>query len=118
MSHVPRWVRYPHPKSQKSITKICITNWGKLVLQNETALFCYKLGQTLLQIGVASLLQIRASVAIDWAAITNLGKMYYKLEQVLQSRAIITNWGITCLLFNSYAINLIHLGGTSFMSLP
>ena len=49
----------------------------------------YKLGQMLLQIGAASLLQIRASV------ITNWGKMYYKLGQVLQIRAIITNWGIT-----------------------
>ena len=102
------------------------------MLQIGAALFYYKLGQTLLQIGAASLLQIRASVVTNWgsyyklgqpllqnrAAITNLGKMYYKLEQVLQSRAIITNWGITCLLFNSYAINLIHLGGTSFMSLP
>ena len=29
------------------------------------------------------------------AAITNWGKMYYKLWQILQIRAIITNWGIT-----------------------
>ena len=36
-----------------------ITNWGS----------CYKLGQTLLQIG---------------AAITNWGKRYYKLGQLLQ----------------------------------
>ena len=43
----------------------------------------------LLQIGAASLLQIRASV------ITNWDKLYYKLGQVLQIRAIITNWGIT-----------------------
>ena len=40
----------------------------------------YKLGQVLLQ---------------NRAAITNWGKMYYKLGQVLQIRAIITNWGIT-----------------------
>ena len=59
------------------------------MLQIGAALFYYKLGQTLLQIGAASLLQIRASV------ITNWGKMYYKLGQVLQIRAIITNWGIT-----------------------
>ena len=32
---------------------ICITNWGNLVLQIEAALFYYKLGQTLLQIGAA-----------------------------------------------------------------
>ena len=51
----------------------------------------YKLGQTLLQIGAASSLQIRA------ITITNWGKMYYKLGQVLQIRAIITNWGIAIL---------------------
>ena len=45
------------------------------MLQIGAALFYYKLGQTLLQIG--------ASVA-------------YKLGQVLQIRAIITNWCITC----------------------
>ena len=59
------------------------------MLQIGAALFYYKLGQTLLQIGAASLLQIRASVVTNW------GKMYYKLGQVLQIRAIITNWGIT-----------------------
>ena len=73
------------------------------------ALFYYKLGQTLLQIGAASLLKIRTSVATNWgsyyklgqpllqnrAAITNWDKMYYKLGQVLQIRAIITTWGIT-----------------------
>ena len=41
---------------------MCITNWGKPVLQIGAALFYYKLGKTLLQIGAASLLQIRASV--------------------------------------------------------
>ena len=79
------------------------------MLQIGAALFYYKLGQTLLQIGAASLLQIRASVVTNWgsyyklgqpllqnrAAITNWGKMYYKLGQVLQIRTIITNWGIT-----------------------
>ena len=82
------------------------------------ALFYYKLGQTLLQIGTASLLQIRASVITNWdsyyklgqpllqnrAAITNWGKIYYILGQVLQIRAIITNWGITPLLFVIIAI--------------
>ena len=33
------------------------------------------------------------------AAVTNWGKMYYKLEQVLQISAIITNWGITPLTY-------------------
>ena len=44
----------------------CVTNWGSFVL-----------------------FQIRANVVTNW------GKMYYKLGQVLQIRAIITNWGIT-----------------------
>ena len=115
MSHVTRWMRYPHlnnkgySKSNKTQRQkdICITNWGKLVLQIGAALFYYKLGQMLLQIGAASLLQIRANVITNWgsyyklgqpllsnrAAITNWGKMYYKLGQVSQIRAIITNWG-------------------------
>ena len=42
--------------------------------------FYYKLGQTLLQ---------------NRAAITNCGKVYYKLGQVLQIRTIMTNWSIT-----------------------
>ena len=46
----------------------CITNWGNLVLQIGAALFCYKLGQMLLQIGEASLLQIRASVVRNWVS--------------------------------------------------
>ena len=77
------------------------------MLQIGAALFYYKLGQTLLQIGKASLLQIGASIVADWgscyklgqplsqnrAAITNWSKIYYKLVQVLQIREIITNWG-------------------------
>ena len=79
------------------------------MLQIGAALFYYKLGQTLLQIGTASLLQIRTIAVTNWgiyfklgqpllqnrAAITNWSKMYYKLGQVLQIRALITNWGIT-----------------------
>ena len=79
------------------------------MLQIRVALRYYKLGQTLLQIGSASLLQIGASFVTNWgsyykleqqllqnrAAITNWGKIYYKLGQVLQIRAIITNWRIT-----------------------
>ena len=57
------------------------------MLQIGAALFYYKLGQTLLQIGAASLLQIRASVVTNWGN-------YYKLRQpLLQNRAAITNWG-------------------------
>ena len=88
---------------------MCITNWGRFVLQIWAALFYYKLGQTLLQIGAASLLQIGASVVTNCsscyilgqpllqnkAGITNWGNIYYKLGQVLKIRAIITNWGIT-----------------------
>ena len=57
------------------------------MLQIGATLFYYKLGQTLLQIGAASLLQIRASVVTNWGS-------YYKLGQpLLQNRAAITNWG-------------------------
>ena len=66
---------------------MCITNWGKLVLQIRAALFYYKSGQTLLQIGAVSLLQIRASVVTNWGS-------YYKLGQsLLQNTVAITNWG-------------------------
>ena len=53
------------------------------MLQVGAAIFYYKLGQTLLQIGAASLLQIGASFA------TNYGS-YYKLgEPLLQSRELL-----------------------------
>ena len=56
------------------------------MLQIGVALFYYKLGQTLLRIGAASLLQIGASFATNWGN-------YYKLGQpLLQNKAIITNW--------------------------
>ena len=71
------------------------------MLQIGAALFYYKLGQTLLQIGAASLLPTGANVVTNWgsyykleqpllqnrAAITNLDKIYCKLGQVLQIRA-------------------------------
>ena len=41
----------------------CVTNWGDFLY--------YKLRQTLLQIGAASLLQIGATVVTNWVAITN-----------------------------------------------
>ena len=70
-------------------------------------MFYYKLGQKLLQIGAASLLKIGASVITSWGsycslgqpllqnriAITNRGKIYWKLAQVLQIRLIKTNLG-------------------------
>ena len=50
-------------------------------------MFYYTLGQTLLQIGAASLLQIGASVVTNWGS-------YYKSGQpLLQNGAAITNWG-------------------------
>ena len=55
------------------------------MLQIGAALFYYKLGQTLLQIGAALLLQIGASVVTNWGS-------YYKLgQQLLQNKATITN---------------------------
>ena len=79
------------------------------MLQIGVALFYYKFGKMLLQTGGASTLQIGASVNANRgsyyklgqsllqnrAAITNWGKMYYKLGELIQIRAIITNWGIT-----------------------
>ena len=62
--------------------KTCVTNWGSF--------FYYKLGQTLLQSGAASLLQIRASVVTNW------GSRCYKIGQLLQIAAkFITSWDIT-----------------------
>ena len=57
------------------------------MLQIGAALFYYKLGQTLLQIGAASLLQIRASVVTNWGKIITNWSRYYKLGQLLQIRA-------------------------------
>ena len=57
------------------------------MLQIGAALFYYKSGQALLQIGAASLLQIRSSVVTSWGT-------YYILGQpLLLNRAAITNWG-------------------------
>ena len=57
------------------------------MLQIGAALFYYKSGQALLQIGAASLLQIRSSVVTNWGS-------YYILGQpLLLNRAAITNWG-------------------------
>ena len=58
----------------------CATNWGSFVL--------LQIRKTLLQIRTGSLLQIRASVVINWGS-------YYKLEQLLLQIGAksITNWG-------------------------
>ena len=55
--------------------------------QIEAALFYYKLGQTLLQIEAASLLQTGAIVVTNWGR-------YYKLGQSLQT-GVITNSTVT-----------------------
>ena len=56
------------------------------MLQIGAVLFYYKLGKKLLQIGEASLLQIRANVITNWGS-------YYKLGQsLLQNRVVITSW--------------------------
>ena len=68
------------------------------MLQIGAAFFHYKLGQTLLQFGAASLLQIGINVVKNW------GKVYYKLGQVLQIWAVITNWDITGLSAEFYSI--------------
>ena len=58
---------------QNVLTNLVIINWGSF--------FYYKLGQV-------DLLQIRGGI-------TNWGKVYYKLGQVLQIGAkFITNWGM------------------------
>ena len=78
------------------------------MLQTGAALVYYKLGQTLLQIRAASLLQIGASVVTS--VVTNWGS-YYKLGQLLQVRAIIINWGITLLRVEWYRVlNILHCG--------
>ena len=55
-----------------------VTNWGSFIITNWGSY--YKLGQSLFK---------------NRAAITNCGKIYYKLGQVLQISAVFTNWGIT-----------------------
>ena len=56
------------------------------MLQIGVALFYYKLGQTFLKIGAASLLQIRANVVTNWGSCFKLG------QRLLQNMAAITNW--------------------------
>ena len=64
------------------------------MLQIGAALFYYKLGQTLLQTGAASLLQIRASAVTNWGSYYKLGKSLSLKRDLLQIRAkCIINWG-------------------------
>ena len=56
------------------------------MLQIGAALFYYKLGQILLQIGTSSLLQVGASVVTNWDS-------YYKLGQpLLKKKAAAIDW--------------------------
>ena len=76
-----------------------ITNQGKR---------CYKLGQLHYYKLRQVLLQIKAGITNQGnryykigQLLLNWAEMYYKLGQVLQIRAIITNWGITTTRFRS-----------------
>ena len=81
------------------------------MLQIGAALFYCKLGQTLLKIGASSLLQIRVSVVTNWVSYYKLGQPLLQNraaiggKNVLQIRAIITNWGITDGLFLNQKTN-------------
>ena len=66
------------------------------MLQIGAALFYYKLEQTLLQIGAASLLHIETSVVTNdkSGSYYKSGNRYYKIGKLLQIGAnIIKNWG-------------------------
>ena len=110
MSYETGWVKIPSPYITKVVVRAAeLSNKKIYALQIGAALFDYKLGKTLLQIGAASLLQIGARFVTNWgsyyklgqrllqnrAAITNWSNTYYKTRQVLQIRTIVTNWVIT-----------------------
>ena len=61
------------------------------MLQIGVALFYYKLGQTLLQIGQLHYYKLGQMLLKIGAAITNQGKGYYKIGQLLQIGAGIKN---------------------------
>ena len=102
MSHVIRWVRHPHPQSQRLYSK---SNRNIYVLQIGAS-FCYKLGQLcfitnqgpccykLGQLHYYKLGQVLLQIA---AAITNQGNHFYKVGQLLQLGAeCISNCGRYC----------------------
>ena len=79
------------------------------MLQIGAALFYYKLGQTLPQVGAASLLQIRASVVTNW-------RSYYKSRQpLLQNRAAIRKWGQNLLPVRTIITNWVITGLINFL---
>ena len=64
------------------------------MLQIGAALFYYKLGQMLLEIGPALLLQIGATVVTNWGRYYKLGQPLLQKGQLIQIGAqFITNWG-------------------------
>ena len=68
-----------------------LQSWGKLALQAiGEALFYYKIGQKLLQIGAAHLSKNVASVFANWDMCYELGKKLLQIRAELQIRAIIT----------------------------
>ena len=78
MSYETGWVKIPSPYITKVVVRAAeLSNKNIYALQIGAALFDYKLGKTLLQIGAASLLQTGATY------ITKRGR-YYKLGQLLQ----------------------------------
>ena len=93
--------KIPSPSITKVIVRATeLDNKNAYVLQIRASL-CYKLWQL-------CFIQIRANVVVNGGsyyklgqtllrnkeAVTYWGKMYYKLEQVLQIRAVIANWSI------------------------
>ena len=79
----------------------CVTNWSSFVLLQIRANVWANWGIFIIEIGASfvanwgSYYKLGQPLLQNRAAITNCGKMYYKLGQVLQIRAIITNWDIT-----------------------
>ena len=77
--------------------QVFVTNWGSFVL-----------------------LQIRANVITNWGSfiITNWGKIYYKLGEVPQIRAIITNLDITWSYFRIKSLTDFTYCSYTFPILP
>ena len=79
----------------------CVTNWTSFVLLQIRANVWANWGIFIIEIGASfvtnwsSYYKLGQPLLQNRAAITNFGKMYYKLGQVLQIKAIITNWDIT-----------------------
>ena len=81
--------------------KTCVTNWGSFILLQIRANFATNWGSFAITIcgsccsKLDSYCKLGQPLSQNMAAITNWGKTYYKLGQVLQIRAVITNCGIS-----------------------